>query len=109
MKNRISDGITVKYKNAGVSTINSGDMIQYSANLGIACVDIEPGKTGSVDIEGVFLLPKEAEEFEPGQDLYVNVSTKKLTATPTAWYAGLCVESETSPDTATQCLLKIGY
>ncbi len=109
MKNRISDGITVKYKNVGVTAINSGDMIQYSSNLAIASSDIEPGKTGSVDIEGVFLLPKESEEFEPGNDLYVNVSTKKLTLTPTAWYAGLCVESETSPDTATHCLLKIGY
>lgn len=109
MKNRISDGITVKYKNTGVSAISSGDMIQYGTNLAIASSDIPVGSTGSIDIEGVFLLPKEAEEFEPGQDLYVNLTTKKLQTTGTAWYAGLCVEPETSPDTATHCLLKIGY
>ena len=109
MKNRVSDGITVQYKNNTVDTIVSGEMIQYSNNLAIALADIKPGEIGSVDIEGVFLLPKEAEEFQPGQDFYVNETTKKLQVTGTTWYAGLCVEPDVSPDTATHCLLKIGY
>lgn len=57
--------MTDKYKQPGVvidytagADISSGDVVKMGNILGVALADIANGETGSVQIEGVFELPK---------------------------------------------------
>lgn len=60
MKSFISQGSMMEYSNAG-SAIAAGDVVAFTWGCGVASVDIaaSTGK-GSLAVEGVFLLKKEA-------------------------------------------------
>lgn len=59
--NYVQDGNVIQWTNSG-SAVSSGDVVAIGSNgdaiLGVALVDIANGETGSVQIEGVFDLPK---------------------------------------------------
>lgn len=59
--NYVQDGSVIQWTNGG-SAVSSGDVVVIGSNgdaiLGVALVDIANGETGSVQIEGVFDLPK---------------------------------------------------
>lgn len=55
--NYIQPGKVLDYTNAG-SAIASGDVVRIGKILGVALVDIATNATGSVQIEGVFEVPK---------------------------------------------------
>ena len=59
--NYIQDGAVIDWTNGGTA-VSSGDVVAIGTNgdaiLGVALVDIANGATGSVQIEGVFEVPK---------------------------------------------------
>ena len=59
--NYIQDGAVIDWTNSGTA-VSSGDVVAIGTNgdaiLGVALVDIANGATGSVQIEGVFEVPK---------------------------------------------------
>ena len=59
--NYIQDGAVIDWTNGGTA-VSSGDVVAIGTNgdaiLGVALVDIANGATGSVQIEGVFSVPK---------------------------------------------------
>lgn len=59
--NYLAEGCVIQWTNAGTA-VTSGDPVAIGSNgdavIGVALVDIANGATGSVQIEGVFELPK---------------------------------------------------
>lgn len=112
MKNRVKDGVTLDYTNGTASDIVSGQIVKLSKRIAVACVDIAIGKTGSVDLEGVFTLPKKTgESFVFGDELHCDTDGN-LTKTPsgTTKYAGMCADAagQNSASTSCSCRLQSG-
>lgn len=61
------------------SDIEAGDGVVVGSRFGVALVDIPNGKTGSVQMEGVFRLPKVSGALSQGAKVYWN--GEKITAT----------------------------
>ncbi len=51
-------GAVFDWANATGSAVSSGDVVKIGNILGVALVDIADGATGSVQTEGVFVVPK---------------------------------------------------
>ncbi|KFJ12817.1 hypothetical protein DR66_4034 [Delftia acidovorans] len=58
--NHIAPGRVMDYVNTGAEIVNSGDVVVSGSTLGVALVNIAPGATGSVAVDGVFRVPKVA-------------------------------------------------
>ncbi len=109
MKNRVQDGKTLNYLNDSGDPIVSGQIVELAARICVACADIAEDATGSVDMEGVYNLPKlagEAHEF--GDNLHFDPAdgNLKLTATALTKYAGMCAKAAASADTTVDCKLE---
>lgn len=75
MKNKVSDGNTISYTNAGGSTIPSGTLVKASHILGVAVADIPAGAVGTLEITGCFVVPKVAAAvFAVGEKLVFDIS-----------------------------------
>jgi predicted RecA/RadA family phage recombinase len=98
MKNRVQRGITLNYTNNSGSEIKSGDVVVLKSRVAVAVTDISQGKTGSIDTEGVFRLPKSSGAIEFSDDVYYDTVAKKITKTPGAntKYAGMAAENASS-------------
>lgn len=59
-RNHVQPGRVLDYANTGSAAVLSGDVVVAGALLGVALTDIAPGATGSVQIDGVFAVPKVA-------------------------------------------------
>lgn len=76
MRNRMREGETLNYINAGVDTIMSGSAVSVGCLIGIAATDIEPGAEGALRLDGVYDLPKAVgETWEQGQALKFDPTT----------------------------------
>lgn len=68
-------GEVLDWTNATGSAVSSGDVVPIAGVLGVALVDIADGSTGSVQITGVFVLPKvSAAVIAQGETLTWDVS-----------------------------------
>jgi len=87
--------MTKKYVNSGsvfqhtaVTEISSGDVVVMGNVIGVALVDIAVGETGSVQVEGVFNLPKvSGAVIAQGESVIYDVSASEFDdnqATPAA-------------------------
>ncbi|WP_417283653.1 capsid cement protein [Comamonas sp.] len=56
--NYIQPGKVLDYVNTTATAVASGQVVLVGVILGVALVNIAPGQTGSVQIEGVFAVPK---------------------------------------------------
>lgn len=82
-------GETLDYKNDTARTIPENTMIPIEGRVGVTGTAIEPGKTGSLHVAGVFeTVKKEGEEIKMGENLFFEESgvTKAETGV-TAGYA----------------------
>lgn len=52
--------------------VKNGDIVSLNTRVGVAGDDIPAGSTGAVYVEGVFVMPKGAEEITLGATLYWN-------------------------------------
>lgn len=57
-RNYMQPGHVMDYHNVGSQAILSGAVVAFADCVGVALVDIPAGDLGSVQLNGVFLLPK---------------------------------------------------
>lgn len=80
-KNHVHQGVTMGYLNAGSVDIASGAVVSFAAGIGIALQDIPAGKTGTIQVEQVFKLPKASgTAFAFGDVAYWNTASKTVVA-----------------------------
>ena len=96
--NYVQNGEVLAYTNAG-SAIASGDVVVIGNIMGVAMTDIATDETGSVAIEGVFVLPKvEGAVIGQGESVIWDASAGEFDdnlATPaTGDVSGCCVATE---------------
>ena len=90
----LQEGKNIDYKNGGTDMIAAGEIVVIGSRIGVAGGDIPGGETGAVVTEGVWELPKTAEEaISVGDMLYFDAATKKVTKT-----ASKTVESAAVPN-----------
>lgn len=56
--NYSGDGHVITWTNGTGSAVSSGDVVVVGQQIGVALVDIANGDSGSVQLDGVFDLPK---------------------------------------------------
>jgi len=83
MKNLVQDGGTIQYK-VSDKAVKSGDMVVVGDIAGIAVTDGEIGETITLNVEGVYALPKGAGALNQGKKAYVNVTDNVATIAGTA-------------------------
>lgn len=109
MKNARQKGETLSFTNNGEDDIASGDVVPLPNRIAVAVTDISVGKSGSIDLEGVFELPKKSTDVvEFGDDLYWDTANKRLTLTPDAntRYAGIATHDAGNGTTSVNCRLQ---
>lgn len=73
-------GGTLDYKNNTNSSIQAGTVVKIQDRIGIAGDDIQPGRTGSLVVEGCFKMPKASgETYEVGENLYMDEENNCVT------------------------------
>ncbi len=76
----IQKGETLDY--TPTDDVAAGSVVPLTSRIGIAAAPIPAGKTGALQMEGVFLLPKlETETFQMGDLLYYDKDADVITAT----------------------------
>lgn len=99
-------GETIDYANGGATTITAGSIVSLTTRVGIAGMDIAAGATGTIHMEGVFELTKDAAAVALGAAVYYDVSEDCFTATATDNIpAGYAVTAALAGDTV--CLVKL--
>lgn len=93
------EGAVIQYSNSSGSTITSGSVVVVGQQIGVALVDIADGESGSVQMEGVFDLPKaDAAVIAQGEMIVWDVSAGNFddnAAVPaTGDVSGCCVATE---------------
>lgn len=84
--NHVQPGKVLDYVNDTGVAIVSGQVVKAGALLGVALVNIAPGATGSVAVDGVFAVPKVAgTAITQGASLVFKAGSKAFTVgTPAA-------------------------
>ena len=78
--NHVQPGKVLDYVNITGALIQSGDVVLAGALLGVSLVDIAPGATGSVAVDGVFAVPKKAgTAIAQGVELVYKAADKEFT------------------------------
>ncbi len=108
----VQDGDVLEYTNASGSTIAAGTPVVMGNIIGVALTDIADGSTGSVAIEGVFMLPKvTGSAWTIGSKLLWDVSAGKFdvgSATPaTGDVSVCCVAAAAAASAATTGAVKL--
>lgn len=74
-KNYVQEGNVINWTNSTGSAVASGAVVAIRQIIGVALVDIANGATGSVALEGVFIVPKvSAAVIAAGESLVWDVS-----------------------------------
>lgn len=76
-------GETLDYKNSGSEAIEAGEIVLIGNRIGIAATLIKSGQLGTVDVVGVFAMPKAAEAITIGALVYWDAAAGNITATST--------------------------
>lgn len=106
MKNFVQEGVTLSFANGATAAITSGQMIVFGDTVAVACTDIAKSTSGTVQMSGVFELPKEAPlVIAQGDKLYYNATGNILTKTNTDVFAGYAAEAAVSAATKVKILL----
>ncbi len=95
--NFIQDGEVMDY--IATTAVSSGDVVTINQRIGIALTDIAPGKTGALQVTGVFELPKDTTvSFSQGDLAYWDASAGNIDNTDTNLLAGYVVETAATAD-----------
>lgn len=73
MRNFIEKGLTMAYT-VGDTSVKSGDLVMAGEVAGVAVTDGAPGETITLNVKGVYELPKGAGAITQGQKVYATVS-----------------------------------
>lgn len=115
MKNYMQKGSSLNYLNETGASILSGDPVVVGNQIGVAGVDIPDGEAGSVEMEGVFTLPKTGgSEIVQGSTPVFDVSAGAFVPEGTATASGdvtgtvTCWETAASAETVVVVKLNTG-
>ncbi len=84
-------GSAIDYTNATATRIEANEIVPLTTRIGIAGMPIEAGATGTLLVEGVFILPLKSGESDAvkiGEALYFKdgeVTTTASGAVPCGW------------------------
>lgn len=97
MKNKVKEGKSISHTAA--SDIVSGAPVVIGNRVGIAVQDISTGKTGEIEMEGVFELPADnTTAFSQGDELFHD-GTELTKAAADATLVGICETDKASAGT----------
>lgn len=104
----IFKGETIDYTNPSTTkAIEAGDIVNLTSRIGVAATDIPASGLGSLNIVGVFALPKTASlAISLGEAVYFNASSGAVTKTNTDVPCGFAVAAAAASDATV--LVKIG-
>lgn len=63
-------GEALDYVNETDRAIEAGEVVALGRRVGVAATDISPGETGSIEVEGVYEVPKSDDAIEAGDEVY---------------------------------------
>jgi predicted RecA/RadA family phage recombinase len=72
MQNFIRKGQILTWLNDSEAGVKGGDLLIIGNVVGVATLDIAPGASGAVAMEGVYQLPKASVAIAVGQRVYVD-------------------------------------
>jgi predicted RecA/RadA family phage recombinase len=105
--NFVQEGNSLNYT-AGAN-ITSGSFVLVGAIGAIAKTDIANGKTGAVQITGVFTVPKASGAVTQGAKLYWDATNSVLTTTSSGnTIVGVAADGAGSGDATVKILLNVG-
>ena len=108
MKSRVAPRGQVQYPNSG-SDIASGDVVPLTNRLGIAVGDIPQNKTGVLDIEGHFELPKQSGvALALDAKVYWDNAGQEADDDNGNQFAGLCAKAALAGDATVVVDLNVG-
>lgn len=80
-RNYVGEGDVLNYT-TGNGVIASGAVVVFGKRVGVALADIPANSTGAVSVDGVWALPKHADDVVGmGDDLYWDAAALALTTT----------------------------
>lgn len=97
-------GDSIDFLNSTDAKIEANSVVALGTRCGIAGEDILPGETGSVFVEGVFIVPSGGTAFAIGADVFFD--TDAGTAATSGTKLGWCIEAVTADQT--QVKVKLG-
>lgn len=107
MKNAVKDGKYITY--AHTAAVESGEMIQIGALVGVACGKYEANQSGEYSLLGVYSFPKaSALVLAIGVAVQYETSTKEIVATGGDFAAGWAFKGAAAGETSVQVLLPLG-
>ena len=98
-------GEVIDYKNEGSTTIDLGNVVMLGERIGISGDVIQPDKTGTVHVSGVFVMAKDSTAIDLGADVFYDETGDAVTTTGTV-PIGWAIEAATGTDTEVK--VKIG-
>lgn len=105
MKNFISEGEMMEYQNGGTARA-SGDVVVLPFGCGVCSVDIAANGLGSVAVDGVFKLKKEASlAITQGDLVYWDDTAKEIDKTNTNSKIGYAHKGALAADTTVEVKL----
>lgn len=100
---RNGNTITVDYTPS--AAVSAGDIVIQGTLVGVAARDIAAGALGSLQVNGIFSIAKNAGQmFTAGSDVYLDLVDRKVDSLPGV-YLGKCVKAGASADTTLDVLL----
>ncbi len=63
-------GESLDYVNETEEMIEAGEVVAFGERVGVATTDITPGEKGTIDVEGVYEVPKGDDAIEAGSEVY---------------------------------------
>ncbi len=95
-------GEAIDYVNTTDDVIEAGEVIMIGSHAGVAGMDIAPGETGSLMVEGVYAFPKGSDEIEAGADISWDGESASASEESAIGYA---VEAAAASDTTVKVKL----
>lgn len=96
-------GSTIDFINSTSDTIKAGQVVSLTTRIGVAGTEIAASAVGSLQVKGVFSMPKATGAIAIGAAVYYNASTDKITTTASsAVPAGWAIAAAKSEDATVQ-------
>lgn len=97
----VQEGKNLDYQNTGSDAIAVGDVVVFGSHVGIAAGNIAAGEKGAIVMEGVFRLPKKADEaITVGADVYYSEAGMTAVKAESAAAVGYAVSAAAEADSA---------
>lgn len=95
----VQEGKNLDYQNTGSAVIAAGEVVVLGGHIGIAAGDIAVGEKGALCMEGVFRLPKKADEaISVGADVYYSEAGMTVVNAGSAVAVGYAVNAAAEAD-----------